>query len=464
MSTFTFNRLGKEFKVQGPPGATEAQALAVFDQQYKTGTLVGLDAGDIINAGSQAAGGVPGATGVVGQRLSGVPGSTVGATGTAFNSVGKSFVSANEESAGISRLRNATLALGAISRVGQVFSTPVTNGITTADFATTAPALSTIAGLSTTNVRATVASVGAGTGQAYTDFSDSAGCGKYGFSATQLESAGYLKPGTAGTYLGQGSNDLTTVLKSPAVWTGKGGINSLDTFLTNPAAQDSAQQNLMSSGLASAATLGVPISSLGVKDTAGMAANFAKSPAAGADWIQGRLPAAEQASFDQRFKNAQFAVGSDESKMNDALLQQTPPGEAVDTVNRATLAAATSRVIGSDKIPSINYDGPIPPPSVLFAENKRLNNLTKAQQSKIAELGSQEISAKTADAQIAQYEAIRKALLIISKEYQSLQKDVAGKPYTEFIAEVDAGLATVLVLIADIVDQYIPNLRRIKGG
>jgi hypothetical protein len=456
MSTFTFNRLGKEFKVQGPPGATEAQALAVFDQQYKTGTLVGLDAGDIINAGSQAAGGVPGAAGVVGQRLSGVPGSTVGATGTAFNTAGKFFVSSAEESTSVGRLTAA--------RVSQVYATPVSSGITTADFATTAPALAPMAGLSTTDVRATVASVSASTGQNYTDVSDSAGCGKYGFSATQLESAGYLKPGTAGTYLGQGSNDLTTVLKSPAVWTGKGGINSLDTFLTNPAAQDSAQQNLMSSGLASAATLGVPISSLGVKDTAGMAANFAKSPAAGADWIQGRLPAAEQASFDQRFKNAQFAVGSAESKMNDALLQQTPPGEAVDTVNRATLAAATSRVIGSDKIPSINYDGPIPPPSVLFAENKRLNNLTKAQQSKIAELGSQEISAKTADAQIAQYEAIRKALLIISKEYQSLQKDVAGKPYTEFIAEVDAGLATVLVLIADIVDQYIPNLRRIKGG
>ena len=456
MSTFTFNRLGKEFKVQGPPGATEAQALAVFDQQYKTGTLVGLDAGDIINAGSQAAGGVPGAAGVVGQRLSGVPGSTVGATGTAFNTAGKNFVSSTEESTSIGRLTAA--------RVSQVYATPVTSGITTADFATTAPALAPMAGLSTIDVRATVASVSAGIGQNYTDVSDSAGCGKYGFNAVQLESAGYLKPGTAGTYLNQGANSLITVLKSPAVWTGKDGITSLDTFLSNPAVQELTQQTLMSSGLASAATLGVPISSLSIKDTAGMAVNFAKSPAAGADWIQGRLSESEQEIFDQRFKNAQFAVGSAELKMNDALLQQTPPDEAVDTVNRATLAAATARVIGNDKIPSVEYTGPVTPPSALFAENKRLTNLIRAQQIKIADLGSQEISAKTADAQIAQYEAIRKSLATVAKDYQILKTNVASELYTEFTAEVDAGLATVLALIDDIINQYIPTLRRIKGG
>ena len=454
MSTFVFSRLGKNFKIQGPPGATETQARAVFEQQYNAGTLVGLDAGDVVNAGSQTAGGVPGAAGVVGQRLSGVPGSTVGATGTAFNTAGKSFVSATEQSAGFSRLINA--------RAGQVFSTPVTNGITTADFATTAPALAPMSRLSPKAVRATVASVGAVTGQSYTDFSDSAGCGKYGFTAAQLESAGLLKPGTTGTYINQAANSLTSVLKSPAVWTGKYGINSLDAFLSNPAVQDLTQQTLMSSGLAAAATLGVPINNLSSKDTAGIAANFAKSPTVGANWILGRLPADEQANFDQRFKNAQFAVGSADSKMNDALLQQTPPDEAVDTVDRATLTAAVTRVVGNDKIPSVEYAGSVAPPTALFAENKRLANLVKAQQSKIADLGSQEISARTTDAQIAQYETIRKVLLGISKEYEILQKTVAGQPYTDFINEVNAGLVTVLSLIVDIVDQYIPNLRKIK--
>ena len=148
--------------------------------------------------------------------------------------------------------------------------------------------------------------------------------------------------------------------------------------------------------------------------------------------------------------------------MNDALLQQTPPDEAIDTVDRVTLAAATNRVVGNDKIPSVEYSSSISLPSALLAENNRLNNLTRAQQIKIAEIGSQEISARTADAQIAQYEAIRKALLSISNDYQSLQKSVAGQPYTEFMTEVDAELAIVLSLITDIVDQYIPNLRKIK--
>ena len=456
MSSFIFDYLGKKFNIQGPPGATEAEALAVFNQQSKTGALVGLNPGDTVGAATQASGGLPGSTGIVGQALSGVPGSTNGATGTAFDTLGKSFVASTGSL--------SSLAQQTVSKVGSLFKTPITNGISTADFATTAPALVPMAGLSTTDVRATVAAVGAGTGQNYTDVSNSAGCGKYGFDATQLESAGLLKPGTASTYLNQGSNDLTSVLKSPAVWTGKGGINNLDGFLSSPASQNLTQQNLMSSGLASAGALGIPISSLNAKDTAGVAANFAKSPAAGTDWIKGQLPPDKQADFDTRFKDAQFAIGSADAKFNDAMLQQAPPGEAVDTVNRETLTAAVGRVFGNDKIPPIDYNGPPPPPSNLFAENKRLIRLTNDQQIKLADLGSQEVTAKNVDALIAQYNAILKSLNTVAKDYASLQKDVAGKSYTEFISEVDAGLAVVLALIDDIRTLYLSNLRRIKGG
>ena len=146
------------------------------------------------------------------------------------------------------------------------------------------------------------------------------------------------------------------------------------------------------------------------------------------------------------------------------MLQQAPPGEAVDTVNRETLTAAMSRVFGNDKIPPIDYNGPPQPPGPLFAENRRLNTLTKEQQTKLADLGSQEVTAKNADALIAQYNTILRSLNTIAKDYASLQKDVAGKPYTEFIAEVDAGLAAVLALIDDIRTLYLTNLRRIKGG
>ena len=452
----------KTFDVDGPPGMTREEAYAIFQKQVSSGGLTGFLPGDVLSAKTQAADGLPAAQAMLSQSNAGFPGTS---TGTLNSFTNISDTAKQSLAAGTTGIAGAgSILQNTVAKIGSLFGMPAANGISTADFATTAPALVPMAGLSVTGVRATVASVGAGTGQSYTDFSNSVGCGKYGFDATQLESAGLLKPGTAGTYLSQGSNDLTSVLKSSAVWTGKGGINNLDGFLSSPASQNLTQQNLMSSGLASAGALGVPISSLNAKDTAGMAANFGKSTAGGADWIKGQLPPDKQADFDTRFKDAQFAIGSADEKFNDAMLQQAPPGEAVDTVNRETLTAAMSRVFGNDKIPPIDYNGPPQPPGPLFAENRRLNTLTKEQQTKLADLGSQEVTAKNADALIAQYNTILRSLNTIAKDYASLQKDVAGKPYTEFIAEVDAGLAAVLALIDDIRTLYLTNLRRIKGG
>ena len=56
-----------------------------------------------------------------------------------------------------------------------------------------------------------------------------------------------------------------------------------------------------------------------------------------------------------------------------------------------------------------------------------------------------------------------KYLFNVATDYVSLQKEVAGKPYTEFIAEVDAGLALVLALYDEIRLEYLPNLRRAGG-
>ena len=134
-------------------------------------------------------------------------------------------------------------------------------------------------------------------------------------------------------------------------------------------------------------------------------------------------------------------------------------------MNRETLTAALGRVFGNDKIPPIDYNGPTPPPAPLFAENKRLIKLTNQQQIKLADLDNklQEVTAKTAGALIAQYNAILKSLNTVAKDYASLQKDIAGKSYIEFIATVDSGLAIVLALIDDISTLYLVNLRRAGG-
>jgi len=456
MSIFNFDLGGKKFEIQGPPGATEAQARAIFDQQAKTGALVGLKTGDILNAAKQAEGGLAAATGQISQALSGVPGSLGGSLGTAFSTAGKEFSSALSSATSV-----AQQTLSGITK--SIAGTPVTNGISIADFSKQVPSLTSISGLSGIDVRSAMSQASTLVGQASTQFSDALGVGKFGFDATQLESAGLLKTGTVSSYLKQGVNSLTSVLKSPAIWTGKDGINNLDSLLGNPAAQNLTQQNLMSSGLNAVKQLGIPIDKLDPKALAGVSLNAAKSPADALAWAKGKLPADLKSQFDTVAKDASFAVDFAKQKINDAIAQLAPPGDAEDTVDRATLDAAVTRIFGNDKIPSLDYGGPVPPPAPLFAENKRLKALTSEQQTKLSQLGTQEVTVKTANALIAQYEAIMKYLNNVAKDYASLQKDVAGKPYTEFIAEVDAGLALVLALYDDIRKLYLPNLRRAGG-
>ena len=456
------------FKLSCPPGTTREQAFEIFKKQADAGGLTGFAPGDILSAETQAKDGLEEAKAALAQAQSGFPGTDKGVLNSFKNIADTAKQSIATGTTGKS-LSGAVGVVGDIAKdtfgkVSALFGAPVTDGISTADFAKTASAAMPIAGLSVNDVRATVASVGTATGQDFSQFTNAVGVGKFGFDATQLETAGLVKPGTASKFLSQGANELTDVLKSPAVWTGKGGINSLDGLLSNPAAQSLTQQDLMSKGMSVASQLGLPVKELTAKDQGGLASVFSKDSAEGADWIRGQLPADKQADFDKQFADAKFAIGSADEKLNDAMLQEAPPGEATDTVNRDTLTAALGRVFGNDKIPPIDYNAPPRPPPPLFAENKRLNTLAKEQQTKLLDLGGKEATASTADALIAQYESIRKYLEKLAKDYASLQTDVAGKPYTEFIAEVNAGAALVLALIDDIRKLYLPNLRRIRGA
>ena len=454
------------FKLNCPPGTTREQAFEIFKKQADAGGLTGFSPGDILSAETQAKDGLEEAKAELAQAKSGFPGTDKGVLNSFKNiaDTAKQSIAAGTTGTSLSGAIGVVggVAKDTLGKVSSLFGTPVTDGINTADFAKTASAVMPIAGLGVTDVRATVASVGTATGQDFSQFTNAVGVGKYGFNATQLETAGLVKPGTASKFLSQGANELTDVLKSPAVWTGKSGINSLDGLLSSPAAQNVTQQDLMSKGISVASQLGLPVNELTTKEQGGLASVFSKDSAEGASWIRGQLPADKQAEFDTKFADAKFAIGSADDKFNDAMLQEEPPGEATDTVNRETLTAALGRVFGNDKIPAIDYNGPPQPPGPLFAENKRLNSLAKEQQVKLADLGGQEATAKTADALIAQYESIRKYLEKLAKDYASLQKDVAGKPYTEFITQVNAGAALVLALIDDIRTLYLPNLRRIR--
>lgn len=464
------DQTSKTFEVTGPPNMTREQAFAIFQKQAAAGGLTGFQSGDILSAQTQAADGLEAAKAEISQGFAGFPGTDQGVQNQ-FVSIAESAkqsLAAGNTGNLQSRITNGgTILQQTSAKIGALFGTPVTNGIDTADFAKTATAVMPMSGLSTTDVRATMASVGTATGQNFDQITNAAGVGKFGFDATQLETAGLLKPGTASTFLNQGSNDLTSVLKSPAVWTGAGGITDLDSLLNSPAAQNLTQQNLMSSGLATAGSFGVPLDALNPKELGGISSVFAKDSAAGADWIRGQLPPDKQADFDAKFKEAQFAIGTADEKLNDAVLQLAPPGEATDTVNRETVSAALGRVFGNDKIPAIDYNDTTPRlPGNLFGEQQAIVRLLKDQQKKLDEVNATETTASNADAKAALLTEVVKKLNDLAKRAQVQKTDIAKlpNPVPDAAREIDELLATILALISDIRTLYLPNLRRIKGG
>lgn len=458
--------VSKTFEVNCPPGMTREQAFEIFKKQADAGGLTGFAPGDVLSAKTQAAEGLEAAKAELTQGLSGFPGTDKGVLNS-FKSIAdtaKQSIAAGTTGTSLSGAVGVVggIAKDTLGKVSSLFGTPVTDGISTADFAKTASALVPMSNLNTTDVRATVAAAGKFTGQDFTEVTNAVGAGKYGFNATQLETAGLLKPGTASTFLNQGANELTDVLKSPAVWTGKGGINNLDSLLSNPAVQNFTQQDLMSKGLGAAKSLGVPIDSLNPKELGGVSSVFSKDIAGGADWIRGQLPADKQADFDKRFADAKFAVGTAEQKLNEPVKQEAPPGESENTVNRATVDAATTRVVGNDKVPSFSY-GPQPANEALVAENKALRKEIKALLTRLAEIKVSDATADQADAKTAQLDALYAEFKIVEEKTASIKaRALNAIPYSsDFMVKLEDQLNDIFLAIK-LLNDLKQILRQIK--
>jgi hypothetical protein len=225
-----------------------------------------------------------------------------------------------------------------------------------ADFVKQGPALSGISNLSLPDVTGTLAQASKLVGQGTSTISNALGVGKFGFDASQLERAGLVKPGTAASFLAQGEGDLTSVLKSPTVWTGKDGVKSLSGLLGNTGLQDKVQQGLMKTGLGDLKSLGIPTDKLNPQALSGLATNAAKSVPNTVDWAKNvpGLPANVKAKFDAAAVNGAFAVNLAQTKIDAPVLQETKPEPAVNTVDSATVDAAAKRVVGDDRVPQVS--------------------------------------------------------------------------------------------------------------
>lgn len=338
MSFFTFTDpdSGNQFRVEGQPNLTEAQARTIFEQQRVAGSLVGLQPGENVNAWTQAMSGLDAARAEVAQSVAQAP----------------------LPSAAVQVINNLTQAS---------FSGPPTAGISVADYGRQLPGLRAIGPLPTEVVRGVTAQAAAIADQATDVLSNTNGLGKYGLGADQLERQGLLKPGTVARFLGPGStNTLQDVLKSPAVWSGKQGITGLSDILNNGSAQDRTQQDLMKAGLDQIKSFGIPVDSLSAESVAGLSLNSAKSVDATVAWAKGQagsIASGLQDQFDSVARDASFAVDFTDTKISNAMKGIEIPQPATDTVQRETVNAAATRVVGNEKVPPVSYNTPVEPTS-----------------------------------------------------------------------------------------------------
>jgi cytochrome c551/c552 len=456
---------GETFTVEGPPGMTEAQARQIFLQQNRAGSLVGLKPGDVVSSASQAAGGLTGALGQVAQGLAGAGGSALGALGGVLNSaVNAAGALGGSILAGAANVGRSII--GGITSSAQ--NTGVTNGITPGDFAKQAPALTSIAGIPEVDVRAGMAQANKLVGQGASAVSDTLGAGKFGMDAPQLEAAGLLKPGTS-AYVAQGANSLTSVLNSPAVWTGKNGVNSLDNFLSSPAKQDLSFEGLMSAGMNALKSLGAPLNALGAASLTGVALNAAKSVQGTLDWAKGApLPAGTKAAFDTTARDGAFAANLANTKLNGAVLQEVPAEPATNTANRATVDAASQRVVGNEKIPEINWNAP--PPLSRAELSKRFQNGLKyvnlitdraLEASQAGNRAVKEGNLSEAYAQIAVLETIASDLATAQGKFLERQRNADTlEPPAPDIAANYAGLITEVENFIKAIEEGIQGIRQ----
>lgn len=387
---------------QAADGLAGAQALLGQAQSGITGSLnvgslssslsaagVDLSTGRIPSVDSAfARGGINGGAGALNTVLGSVAGG-LGAAGGALNgslasitpgltaAVGPAVTSVSGAITGAGASQLGTALVGAAGAQGSVAVTSiqtinktitglaVTNPINTADFSkiaggtNPAGALAGLGPMGVPEVNGLLAQAKNLVNQAGSVLSNTKGLGEFGLSIGQLETAGYVKPGTK-ALLASGSNLFADVVKSPAVWTGKDGIKSASDLLKNVPKQSQIQQDLMAKGVAGLAAVGVPVKNLSSQGLAGMSLNAAKDLPSAEAFVKG-LPipgdatGSVQAAFSSAVRDGAFAVNLVQTKIPTEFKQQDVPVPANNTVNRATVDAASSRVIGDDKVPTPNY-------------------------------------------------------------------------------------------------------------
>jgi hypothetical protein len=200
---------------------------------------------------------------------------------------------------------------------------PLTNPLDTASFLEQLPAELSVGSLDVTQVTGLLAQTRLDVGQAFDQVSLDKGIGEYGFTASQLEGAGFLKPGTVQTFL-KDPAQLQSVLASPTVWTGKSGIGNLGSLLSDPALQSLTQNEIMVTALDGLRSAGVVTGTESPRELASFVQTASKFGVnTTLDWINGAAPPDITSEINSVAKSAQFAVNFVDTKAYPDRIQAT---------------------------------------------------------------------------------------------------------------------------------------------
>ena len=332
MSIFNFTGPdGKTFEIQGPAGATFDQAKAIFDKQVASGGLTGIPVGGIVNAVTQASGGLSSAIAQIGPQAAALTKQIGGAI-------------------------NLPTKIGAV----------IPNAITVSDFVNTKISAQNIGSIASNQIQGLVAQASASVNQAATAITNAKGLGKFGLDATQLQLAGLIKPGIA-DQIKQVPEKFKEILSSPTSWTGKLGAVNLDSVLNNSALQTRVQQGLMNANFDQLKQLGTIKGTEIASQLGPLLNNATKFGAENATaWLKGKVPGdlvnqmnnfATSAQFSQAFAGINSSISGGGNPLQAGVV--AAKGFA-NTVNRTNLDQAVKSIIGNPKISTPDFSSPGP--------------------------------------------------------------------------------------------------------
>ena len=201
---------GRRYVVEGPANATQAQADFIFYNQIASGSLVSYAAGQTLISAE-----------------------------TRLAKFGYSRLDRTIAGTDISTILAIISGSPVIAATPPLNNVPLTNPITAADVALIQPPPKPVGPLSQTQTTALIAQIAKLINQDSNTVSTTKGVGTYGLTPSNLEEAGYLKPGTSNY------PDFNCVVGTPSVWTGKDGITSLAGILGDTGLQTQIQAAVM---------------------------------------------------------------------------------------------------------------------------------------------------------------------------------------------------------------------------